>query len=106
MRFRHVYTIVGTILVLVFWTATDPDLGLITGMSYGASTIASLAILAKGVLYITLLHYSRKGLLDYIDLKEYFLKAKESSGGAGMALIAVSIIMLAIAVVIYAGTSN
>lgn len=104
MRFRHVYTIVGSILVLAFWTVIDPDLGLITSMSYGASTVASLAILAKAVLYITLLHYSRKALFDYIDLREYFIEAKKTSAGAGIALVATSIFTLAIAIVIYAGT--
>lgn len=104
MRFRHIYTIFGSILVLALWLVTDPDLGIITELSYGASTIATLVILTKALLYVTLLHYSRKALFDYLDLQEYFIKAKEDPKAAGLAMIALSIFTLAIAVVIYAGT--
>ena len=72
-------------------------------MSFGASTVATLVVLTKSLLYVTLLHYSRKALFDYIDLSEYFESAKRD-GDSGEALIALAIFTLAIAVVIYAGT--
>jgi|JFJP01.1.fsa_nt_gi hypothetical protein len=104
MRFRHIYTILGTFLVTLAWILTDPDLGLITGMTFGVSTVATFMILAKAMLYVSLLHLSRKALFDYLDISEYFIKAKENPQSAAIALIAVSIFTLAIAVVIYAGT--
>ena len=104
MRFRHIYTIVGSLVVLLLWLFTDPDLGIIQNLSYGASTVATLVILTKALLYVTLLHYSRKALFDYLDLEEFFTKAKENSQSSAIALIAVSIFTLAISVAIYAGT--
>ena len=47
---------------------------------------------------------ARKALLDYIDLEQYFKKALMTPEGSGMALIAVSVMMLAISVVILAAT--
>ncbi len=104
MRFRHIYTIVGSLFVLALWLFTDPDLGFIQNMEYGASTLATLVIMAKALLYVTLLHYSRKALFDYLDLEEHFIKTKEEPVASGLALIAVSIFAVAIAIVIYAGT--
>lgn len=106
MRFRNIYVIFGSLLVIFAWFLTDPDLGLIADLSFGASTIATLMILAKAVLYVALLHYSRKALFDYLNLGEYFESAKTTPYSASIALVAVSIFTLAIAVVIYAGTSN
>jgi len=103
MRFRNIYTIVGSFLVIFLWLLTDPDSGLIQHMSFGASTVATLVVLTKSLLYVTLLHYSRRALFDYIDLSEYFESAKRD-GDSGEALIALAIFTLAIAVVIYAGT--
>ena len=103
MRFRNIYTIIGSFLVIFLWLLTDPDGGLIQHMSFGASTVATLVVLTKSLLYVTLLHYSRKALFDYIDLSEYFENAKKD-GDSGEALIALAIFTLAIAVVIYAGT--
>jgi hypothetical protein len=43
-------------------------------------------------------------LFDYLDLEEFFTKAKENSQSSAIALVAVSIFTLAMSVVIYAGT--
>lgn len=102
LRFRTIYTIVGSIVVIALWLLTDPDLGLLGKMTYGASTIATLVVLTKSLLYVTLLHYSRKALFDYVDLSELFDNAKKDKD-SGQALMAVAIFTLAIAVVIYAG---
>lgn len=103
LRFRTTYTILGSFFVILLWLVTDPDLGLITSLEFGAGTIATLVVLAKSLLYVTLLHYSRRALFDYIDLSEYFENAKKD-GDSGEALIALAIFTLAIAVVIYAST--
>lgn len=106
MRFRHVYMGIGTILVILIWLLTDPDAGLIQSMPFGSGLIATIVILTKTVLYATALHFTRKGLLDYIDLKTYFDKALQTSDGAGRALTAVGLIMIAIAIIIMAAVSN
>lgn len=106
MRFRHIYMAVGSLAVLALWFLTDPDLGLIQNMPFGAGTLAMIVILSKAVIYVALLHLSRKGLADYVDLSQFFEKASESPEGAGSALIAMSIMMAAIAILIYAAVSG
>ena len=100
MRFRHIYTIVGSLIVLALRLVTDPDVGIIKNLEFGASTLATLVILAKALLYVTLLHYSRKALFDYLDLEEYFIKAKQEPISSAIALVAVSIFAVAISVLI------
>jgi len=102
MRFRHFYMGIGGLLVTLLWFLSDPDIGIVQNLTIGASTLSTLLILLKTILYIGMLHISRRALLDYIDLKVYFIRALESSEGAGLATIAISIIMLAISVVIIA----
>jgi len=106
MRFRNVFMLIGGLLVLLLGLLTDPDTGLITALSFGAGTIATLIILSKSVLYIGMLHLARKGLIDYIDLEVFFAKALQTSDGASRALIAVAIMMVAIAAVMFAAVSN
>lgn len=102
MRFRHKYMLVFSILTIVAMFLTDPDSGLVQNLPFGAGGIATLLILLKSVLYVTMLHLSRRALFDYLDLEEYFLKAKETPEGAGKALQGVAIAMVAIAIVILA----
>lgn len=101
-RHRDVYMYGGSILVLLLWILTDPDTGIIQHMPIGASTLATLVILLKSVLYITLLHSARKAMFDYLRMDLLFKKASDTAEGSGYALIAISISMLAIALVMYA----
>lgn len=103
-RFRNMYMIYGSLFVLTMWILTDPDLGLIYNLPIGGSTVAMLMILMKAVLYVALLHLSRKALMDYLNLDVLFKKAAETPDGAGKAIIGVSIIYVAIALVIFVAT--
>jgi len=102
MRFRHMYMTVGSILVMFIWLLSDPDTGIIQNLPFGAGAIATLVILLKSILYVGMLHLSRKALLDYIDLAPYFQKAFQTSEGSGRALMAVAIMCVAIALVMIA----
>ena len=102
MRFRYVYMGIGSVLVILLALLTDPDSGFIQNLSVGVGIIATIAVLSKVVLHVAVLHLSRKALADYIDLEEYFLEARKSPQGAGLALIAVAIMMLSISIIIYA----
>jgi hypothetical protein len=66
---------------------TDPDDGLSTGMLVLGMIVCILAV--------AFAHISRKALLDYseADMRRLFDKAKDSSIGSGLALIALSIIL-------------
>ena len=102
MRFRDIYLGVGSVLVLAVVFMSDPSVGLISQLPFGSSTLGLIINIIISLFYIGLLHYSRKALIDYIDLEVFFKKALESSQGAGMALIGVGLIMVSIALVIVA----
>ena len=102
MRFRNVYMGIGSLLVVLLWVLSDPNVGFVQGLPFGASTLATLILLLKTVLYVAVLHVSRRALMDYLDLESYFKKALESSTGSGLAVIGVGITYLAIAVTVYA----
>lgn len=100
MRFRHWFMTFGSLAVMTLWVLTDPDLGLIQNLSFGAALVATLVIMTKGVLYVTLLHLSRKGLFDYLDFQKIAERAMQSSEGAGKLAISLGLAMIAIAIVI------
>ena len=103
-RFRNVYLVLGGLAVLGVLLAADPDGGLVEKLPWGGTTLATLLVLVTSILYVGILHLSRKAELDYTDLKELFDKAKESPVGAGLAVIGVGIFSVAIAIVILAAT--
>lgn len=102
MRFRDVYLGLGSLLVLTIVFMSDPSVGLIEQLPFGSSTLGLIINIIISLFYIGLLHYSRKALIDYIDLEVFFKKAVETSQGAGFALIAVGLIMTSISLVIIA----
>ena len=102
MRFRDIYLGVGSALVLAVVFMSDPSVGLISQLPFGSSTLGLIINIIISLFYIGLLHYSRKALIDYIDMEVFFKKALESSQGAGMALIGVGLIMISISLVVIA----
>lgn len=102
MRFRHIFMGIGSLLVITLLFLSDPSVGFIAQLPVGSGTIGLLLGLVVSILYIALLHISRKGLFDYLDLEQFFKKAFETSEGAGTALVAVGLAMIAIAIVIHA----
>lgn len=102
LRFRNIYMVFFSIVVLLAAFFSDPDNGFIQNMPMGAGFLATLLVLTKAVIYVTLLHISRKALFDYIDLEEFFNQAKTSPTGSGLALVAVTIAMVSISILIYA----
>jgi hypothetical protein len=89
-RFRNLYLVLGSALVLGALFYTDPDGGLSTGML--------LLGLLVCVLAVAFAHISRKALTDYLeaDMQKLFARASESPTGAGLALVALSILMAAL----------
>lgn len=102
MRFRYVYMGIFSILALLTAFLVDPDLGFIQELSYGAGFVATISHLTKITILIAMLHLSRRALFDYLDLEEYFLKAKETPEGAAQALISIGLWAIAIATLIAA----
>lgn len=105
MRFRNWYVIFGTLLVLMLWLLTDPDLGIIQNLGFGAGTIAMLLFLLLGVVSSVMLYITRKAMFDYpvADFKVLGEQATRTPEGAGLYAIAIAIMTLAFSVVIVGG---
>ena len=86
MRFRHLFLIGGSALVLAALYLTDPDKGITTGML--------LLSLVAPILAVGFSHLARKALHDYpeADARRLFKKASEDPVGSGLALIALAIV--------------
>jgi len=106
LRFRYVYMLVGSLLTLGALFIVSPDQGFLSELSYGASFIATLVLMLRSVLYVAILHYSRKALFDYIDLEELYLKAKEDPKASAIAMLAVTVALIPIALLIVAAVGN
>lgn len=100
LRFRHLYMGVGSLLVLLALFFSDPDVGFIQNLSFGAGFFATMVVLTKIVIYVALVHVSRRALIDYIDLERYFKEAVKTPEGSGQAVVGVSLIMVALAILV------
>lgn len=89
-RFRNLFLGLGGGIVLAALFVTDPD--------GGGSTALMLLGMAVCVLAVAFAHVSRKALTDYpeADMRKLFRIAGGSSVGAGLALIALSIVISAL----------
>ena len=104
MRFRNIFIGIGSLLVIILLLLSDPDGGLVQNLPFGAGTLSIIIILVISILYVGLLHFSRKALLDYLDLEELFNKAKLTPEGCGLAIIGIGLIMVSVSIVILAAT--
>lgn len=104
MRFRDVFLGIGSLLVFALLLIGDPAQGIVQGLPFGAATVGLILNLVISVFFVVFLHFSRKALVDYIDLEEFFKKAIETPEGAGAAIIGVGLIMISLAIVVFAAT--
>ncbi len=90
LRFRHKFMVGGSLAVLAALLATDPDSGGATGLW--------LLSIAGGMLVLIMSHWARKALFDYpeADARSLFRKAGESPVGAGLALLAIAVVLVAV----------
>lgn len=106
MRFRHVYMVFFSLVVLAAMVVSDPDTNIIQNLPFGGAVVASLIVLGQAVLLVVLFHLSRRGLFDYIHLWDFFKKSLETPEAASRALVALSIMMFSIAYLIVAGVQR
>ena len=102
IRFRYLYMGFSSVLVLLLLFVTDPDSKLLTALPIAAGFVATIVLLVSAVLYVTMLHLSRRAMFDYVDLSVFFSKAMETPTGAGLALIGVGLSSVSISLVILA----
>lgn len=89
-RFRYTFIGLGSAAVVAALLLTDPDRGLSTAML--------VLSLATGVLAVLFAHLGRKAMHDYpeADMRSLFRVAGGSPVGAGLALVALSILASAL----------
>lgn len=87
LRFRTIFIVLGVLLVLAGLFVTDVDGGI--------QTVLMLGGLVSGLLALALSHMGRKALMDYpeADMQRLFHTAGKSPTGAGLALVAIAIII-------------
>ncbi len=90
IRFRNLFLILGSALVLAALFFTDPDKGLSTAMLLQALVVPVLAV--------GIAHLARKALFDYLDLGETIRKACETSEGSSRVVLAICIVLAALLV--------
>ncbi len=95
MRFRYWFMFGGSGIMLAALFLTDPDVGWLQSLPFGSTTLVWLLLLARGIVALTFAHLARKALTDYpeADMRALFAKAKTTSVGSGLALIALAIII-------------
>lgn len=87
MRFRTIFTVGGSIAVVATLYLTDPDKGVGTGMI--------LLGLVSPIIAVAFAHLARKALFDYpeADMQRLFREALGSPTGAGLALVAMALVL-------------
>lgn len=106
LRFRYVYMIFGSLLILGALFVASPDHTFLSELPYGAGFIATIVLMLRAVLYVAILHYSRKALFDYIDLEELYLKAKTEPLAAAVAMVAIAISLIAVSLLIVSAVGS
>jgi len=102
MRQRKAYVFFGILGTILLWLITDPDLGLISELPFGAGFIATIVLMSKGIMCALLLHITRKAIFDHgvTDFEKLGRKAVETPEGAGLFAIALAIMTMAFATAI------
>ena len=88
MRFRNWLIVAAPLAVAGAMLFTDPDRGVATGLF--------LMSLAVGFLAVAAAHVSRKGLFDYLDLRQVAERAQQGPTGAGLVFVGVCIVLAAL----------
>lgn len=104
MRTRTILLLLGFVLVpFTFWL-TDPDTGLVSNLGSFAGVVNYLVYVSPIFLFIGMWFIARKLLFDYpeADFRLLLKRANDSATGAGLALVSIAIMMLGVAVIIYA----
>ena len=84
-RFRNMFLVLGTLIVLIYLFVTDPN--------DGFSPIIFVATLATPVIAVFFSHLARKALFDYIDMGTLYRKARETATGAGLTFLGICIVI-------------
>lgn len=102
LRFRNIYLIGFSVITLALLFLTSPDVHILDGLEYGGGFVATLVLLMRAVVYVAILHFSRKALFDYIDLEYIYDRCKENPIALGLFAVMIGLAMISIAALIVA----
>jgi hypothetical protein len=84
-RFRNLFMIGGTLIVMLYLFISDPN--------GGNMTLPFLGKLATPIVAVWFAHLARRALFDYADMESLLKKARETATGAGLAFVGLCIII-------------
>lgn len=85
LRFRNIFTIGGSLIVMLYLYISDPN--------GGDLTLPFLAKLATPVVAVFFAHWARKALFDYLDMSQLYRKAKETATGSGLVFLGICLVI-------------
>jgi hypothetical protein len=85
LRFRNIFMIGGTAIVMLYLFISDPN--------GGNMTIPFLAKLATPIVAVWFAHLARRALFDYADMEALMKKARETATGAGLTFLGLCLII-------------
>jgi len=85
LRFRNIFMIGGTLIVLLYLFISDPN--------GGNMTVPFLAKLATPIVAVWFAHLARRALFDYADMESLLKKARETATGAGLTFLGLCLII-------------
>lgn len=85
LRFRNIFMIGGTLIVLLYLFISDPN--------GGNMTLPFLAKLATPIVAVWFAHLARRALFDYADMESLLKKARETATGAGLSFLGLCVII-------------
>lgn len=93
LRHRSLFLFGGAIVAAIASLYSDPD--------HGFSTVLGGLAILQGIWAVAASHWARKALMDYpaADMRRLFEQAGKESTGAGLALIAISIVLVGLMLV-------
>lgn len=87
---RVSYTVLLTWFVVFVLFLVDPDSGLIQNLPFGAGAVATLVVSLRPVIIITLIHYTRKWIFDYVNVEDIYNSVMESDNYIAKAIFALA----------------
>lgn len=105
MRFRNFFIILAVLLPTIAWIAADPDLGLISELTFGSTWVTHLVALSKAFIGVVAWYVIRKGMFDYpeADLQSLGAKAIQTPLSAAVFAVALGLFGIAFALIVTAG---
>lgn len=92
----------GSIIVILTMFLVDNDGGLIKNLPFGATTVSYLVYMSSGIVGVGILYMCERTLFYTINYMQVVKKAMEDSTGAGLVALAISLHMVAVAIVLSA----